>query len=262
MMINGNKRARAGVAAALGLGVFLLGSNSFAEDSAPAAAAPAAAPPATPATTPADPNAPAAATASEEAKPTEAKAEEPQEEKDYDEGVAGPLRFGPLFSVGVIRPFSIGLTAKYKRYLGFGVDYSFIPTLKLPFADAELSSYGIKGYGRFHPFKGAFYLQVGFGYQSSSGSINASGVVATGEVASPVVDIALGWFWTWKFGLGVGIQLGAGIPLGGTVTTTATGPTAAQAELDNQRQKVQDGLEIVGKIPLPQIDLLKIGFLF
>jgi len=246
MMIDGNKRVRAGVAAALALGVFLLGSNSFAADE-PAPAAPADGAPA--AAAPADPNAPAA---TEEAKPAE-----PQEEKDYDEGVAGPLRFGPLVSLGFIRPIGIGLTAKYKRYLGFGVDYSFVPSGMIPLGDSDFSSWSLKGYGRFHPFKGAFYLTLGIGYQTTSATLNSAGSSITGDISSPMITAGLGWFWTWKFGLGFGLELGATIPFGSSATVSATG-TAAAADLT----KVADTLDLIGKTPLPQIELIKLGFLF
>lgn len=265
MMIHGNKRVRAGVAGVLALSVSLLASSAFAADPAPAAGAAPAAPaggaaPVTPAPgAPADAAKPADGTAPAATDTAAPKAdEEPKEEKDYDEGIAGPLRFGPLVSLGVPRTVGLGITAKYKRYLGFGIDYSFIPTGLLPLGEVDFSSWSFKGYGRFYPFKGAFYLSLGLGYQTTSVSYGTGANAIEASIGAPMVTAALGWFWTWKMGLGFGLELGATIPFSSSSEFSGPGILSDAKGLKD----VTDTLDLIGSTPLPQIELIKLGFLF
>src|SRR5262245_8994388 len=60
--------------------------------------------------------------------PAPVEADKPAAEADTG-GIFGPVRIGPLAGASLPRPVSLALFLKYKRAIGVGLEYSFLPTM-------------------------------------------------------------------------------------------------------------------------------------
>jgi hypothetical protein len=202
------------------------------------------------------------------------------------------VRVGAL--VGLIalpRPLEAELLVKFKDTVGLGAQYSMVPTITFPGKDSKIEMWAIQGIVRWFPWSGSFYLGAGFGSQTfkasmSSTSTQTLGIVTssgtletTADASTLFVSPQLGWLWTWGSGLTLGLNAGVQIPLSSPpgATTTFNGvPVVASCagipaalcdqNLANTAASNADSLgsvtNIIAKIPLPNIDLLKIGFFF
>ena len=201
--------------------------------------------------------------------PTEGAAPDPA-------AVGGPIEpadpyagfhMGPVLSLGLPRLLGAGLVARLGKYVSLGVNYQVLPKMKLPIYSATASSFLIDVFGRVHPFGGAFYVSFGGGYQETHGSASAGAVGAEGEISSPVLTTSLGWFWMWNDGFGIGFEpLGLSIPVGaGKSSAKLTGDQTlieAASEYTDMKQQVDDTVDQIGKYPVPQFNLVRIGVLF
>jgi hypothetical protein len=177
------------------------------------------------------------------------------------------FRMGPMLSLGLPRLLGVGLIARVGKYVSVGVNYQVLPKMKLPIYSATATSFLIDGYGRLHPFGGAFYLSFGAGYQSTRGTATAGSIGAEGEISSAVLTASLGWFWMWNDGFGIGFEpLGLSVPVGaGNSSTRLTGDKTlvdAATEYSDLKQQVDDTVEQIGKYPVPQFNLVRMGLLF
>ncbi|MFO0675260.1 MAG: hypothetical protein U0169_01920 [Polyangiaceae bacterium] len=177
------------------------------------------------------------------------------------------FRVGPVLSLGIPRMLGAGLLARLGKYVSLGVNYQVLPKMKLPIYSATATSFLVEGYGRLHPFGGAFYLSFGGGYQETFGTASAGAVGAEAELKSAVLTASIGWFWQWNDGFGIGIEpLGLSIPVGSRdATATLVGDpdvVSAANEYTDIRQQVEDTVDQIGKYPVPQFNLVRIGLLF
>jgi hypothetical protein len=186
------------------------------------------------------------------------------------------VRVGAL--VGLIslpRPIEAELMGKFWSSVGLGVQYSMIPTITFPGKDAKVSLNAIQGVLRWFPFKGAFYLGTGVGYQSFKASMSDGPLEISSDASAAFVSPQIGWLWMWKSGLALGLNFGAQIPFASdpAVTTLYNGaplppaPTALIGQEtitkgNDMTDQVHTVAKLVGKTPLPNIDFLKIGFFF
>ena len=183
---------------------------------------------------------------------------------------------GILLGIGFLRP-SGEIAVKITDYVAVGGQYSMLPEFDIPGFDAKVGTSAIQGTLRVFPFGGAFYVGAAGGLQTLKVSKLDDDTKAEVDFSSPVVTPQVGWLWTWDSGFTIGLSLGAQIPFGkdpevksyyNGIEIPEDGPAPAgvpqeKADSANKtRGKVKDVAKLIGKTPLPQIDLLKIGFFF
>jgi hypothetical protein len=180
---------------------------------------------------------------------------------------------------------------KIKDTVGIGVAYGMIPTITFPGGDAKIQMHAIQGTLRWFPWSGSFYLGAGFGSQTLKATMTSSSTQTLNGVAIPgsletvanastlFVAPQLGWLWTWGSGFTLGLNAGVQIPLSsppgasstfngvpvpescGAIPAAACDPALAASATSNS-DSIGSVTKIVAKIPLPYVDLLKIGFFF
>jgi hypothetical protein len=231
----------------------------------PSEAAPVPPPEATP---PPAPPPPAAAPPTPPAPPPAAYDDHDKEEAKC---AFGELCVGPVITLGVINPIGFGAHARYGKYVGFGLDYQFLPKITVGDAAAGWSLFTVEG--RLYPLGGAFWVGAGFGYQTFSASVTAHSMSAgdlglKGTLGMPAIKLGLGLMG--HDGFVMGIDLAANIPLGGSKVSfgNLTGPAASTPEGMMMSADLHDKIDKAAKkavklIPvIPQINLIRIGYLF
>ena len=185
----------------------------------------------------------------------------------------------PAILVGLIafpRPIEVEALIKVRRTLALGVQYSVLPTLSLPDDAASLQLDAAQGTFRWFPFGGVFYLGGGFGYQrlraSIGQTIDGGGLRVVADMSTFFVSPQLGWLWFTHSGFSIGLNLGVQIPFprepnvdvtyGGQPLPSQGAPANVASAADNDRKQVADVARVIMRYPIPNIDLLKIGFAF
>jgi len=190
-------------------------------------------------------------------------------------GDADGVRIGLMIGLITIpRPAQAELTAKLGRHLAIGAQYSVLPDITPPGFDAGLKLAAYQAVARYFPFGGSFYIGSGFGYQQFKASLGHTDTT-TGDRSEVSCDMSgmfvspqLGWLWVWKSGMALGLNIGAQIPIpkDPVVTATINGvvipESASDDDTNDMRDKVRTIAKLVSKYPVPNIDLLKIGFFF
>jgi hypothetical protein len=153
--------------------------------------------------------------------------------------------------------FGVGLEAKFLNLVGVGVDYNAFPTVKLGDVKAGYSDLSFNA--RVFPWKGSFYLGAAVGSRSfmAKASDSFSGQEIKVEVKSAYVAPELGWRFVWSSGFFMGIDLGYQIVI--SPKTTLTLPPIASVD-PTAKKNVEDAGNQIGKIGLPIISLLQVGF--
>jgi len=195
--------------------------------------------------------------------PKEAVAADSEEkQKKHKTFSAGPF----ITLVTLPRPFSFGAESKWIDLLGLSASYGFLPQITLSSVSLKISGYDVRF--KIYPFRGSFFLGVGYGKQSFTGSStqDISAVSTTVNVTQDNTFIApqMGWNWVWNSGLFMGVDLG--VQLSMSHTTTVTDNVNALIQLTPQyaqmRSDIIKNADLIGKTPLPLLTLIKIGYLF
>ena len=174
-------------------------------------------------------------------------------------GLLPGMVIGPkLHLIGV--PPGFGLEARVANTFSFSVDYVLVPTIKIPGAEgaeAKLSWGDFSGAARWHPWHASFYLGAAVGSRSfkASAKDSASTATAKAEVTSTYLAPEIGWRWIWGNGFFLGMDLGYQIIL--SKKSTLDLPTGVTSQ--NQKD-VTDAADQIGKIGLPILSLLQIGW--
>lgn len=184
----------------------------------------------------------------------------------------------PAILVGIIslpRPIEVEALVKVRRTLALGIQYSVLPTLSLPDDAASLQLDAAQGTFRWFPFSGAFYVGSGFGYQrlraSIGQTIDGGGLRVVADMSTFFISPQLGWLWITHSGFSIGISLGVQVPFprDPSVDVTYNGqplpsgsPSSVTSAADNDKKQVEDVARVIMRYPIPNIDLLKIGFAF
>jgi hypothetical protein len=183
-----------------------------------------------------------------------------------------PFRVGALVGlVSIPRPINVEFSLKPNAFVGLGVGFSMLP--EVTFEDVSSKMIAFNAVGRIFPFQGAFYLGLGAGLQNIAveGEDTIDGEPYTGSVDHSAFFLTpqVGWLWIWDSGLALGLNVGVQIPITSTpdvrvrdasgqeVDPNDVGPEAVELHED-----ASDVAEYLGKLPLPAVDLLKIGFYF
>jgi hypothetical protein len=177
------------------------------------------------------------------------------------------------------RPIQVEATYRGLDWLALSAQLSMLPDLTVPGADASLQLRAYQGIARWFPFKGSFFLGSGLGYQTFKASLGKTvdngKLIVTADMSGLFVSPQLGWLWVWQSGFALGLSLGVQIPLPKEPGVPATyngqpvpaQPTAAVSqevidEANDAKETVRTLARLVNKYPIPNIDLLRIGFFF
>jgi hypothetical protein len=194
--------------------------------------------------------------------------------------------WGLTFSVGVPHPLWLGVdwlaSPKFTLELGAG-------GLSVPFKSADGSSVnlGISAIdlrGRWHPWAGAFFLGAALGFQrvhgtatepiayTQSGITQTVNVTADGTINAAYVTPQFGWMWVFSGGFTLGFDFGILVPISprtqiDLVADSALGNTAidivrSTASYQELESRVDDVGNRVGKLNLPYVTVLKLGWMF
>jgi hypothetical protein len=133
---------------------------------------------------------------------------------------------------------------------------------------------------RWHPWDGAFFLGLMLGGQNLSAEAHSNIEVASVsipvraslKVGSPYLTPHLGWIWELRTGLTLGVELGWQIPVGANpeLTLAIDDPTLEgyleqvqqTAAYQKLRQDIESVAERLGKVGLPYVTALRIGWAF
>ncbi len=150
--------------------------------------------------------------------------------------------------------FSLGIS-----YGGF--DSKLDSDKKLSFKNYELR-------GRWHPFMGSFFLGLGYGKQNlkvdASKSISSVNVTYNFDIESSYVFPHMGWFKVFDSGFTYGFDFGVISPSGVKTKTSSNAPTSVQSstEYTDFKKSAEDAGNKLGKVSLPYLGLVKLGWLF
>lgn len=180
----------------------------------------------------------------------------------------GDFVVGPyLTAVAIPRPVSFGVEAKWKDLVGVSGAYGFFP--QLTFKDVKLKITGYDFRLKIYPFRGAFFLGVGMGSQTFTGSMTKtiSTIATTGTIVQDNSFIAphMGWNWTWDSGFFMGLDLGVQLSMSrkNTFSSDVTNTTVtSSAEYTTLQADILKQADLIGKTPLPLLTLIKIGYFF
>jgi hypothetical protein len=178
------------------------------------------------------------------------------------------LCFGPMVTLGAIAPLGVGAHLRYGRYLGFAVDYQFLPT-RIDIAATSSTWSLITVEGRVYPFGGIIFFSGGFGYQNFAATARqmtpVGPVYLSGSLGMPAIKLGFGVMGENGFVLGA--DIGFNVLLGHEKVhfDTPSGPGAAyqygalglQAEIDEMADNAMDTIPII-----PQVNLIRMGYLF
>lgn len=188
-----------------------------------------------------------------------------EESYGKENGVLGPVTFGPKFTVAVPQVLKFGVEAKFLNIVGLSFDYGFLPSIS--YNDVAMKVNGWTIAGRFFIFQRALFIGVGFGQQDLAGSqtdtVLGESVTATATFSQTFLAPHIGWRWTGSDGLYFGMELGVQFPLSysSTVTTNNaalnSNPTVQQMIADSQAQA-----DKYGHSPLPWLGLFTVGYYF
>jgi hypothetical protein len=186
--------------------------------------------------------------------------------RNFGNFVVGPY----ITAVTLPRPFSFGAEAKWLDLFGASTSYGFLPQLKISSVTVKLTGYDVKF--KFYPFRGAFFLGVGMGSQTFTGSMTQTMTVATvptsitATVAQKNSFIApeMGWNWTWDSGFFFGMELGVQLSSSHATTVTTNADPLVQLTPDYiaLQKNITDKADLFAKLPLPLLTLIKIGYFF
>jgi hypothetical protein len=194
---------------------------------------------------------------------------------------AAPLpRFG--LTLGIItlpRPIEVEATWRAFDALAVSAQYSMLPDLTAPGGSAKLQLRAFQGVARWFPFGGSFFVGSGLGYQTFKASLSKTvqnGMLTTeADLSGVFISPQLGWLFVWRSGFALGITLGAQVPLPKDPVATSTyngqkvpdQPGAGfSQEVVDQSNDNKDTVTTLGKLankyPIPNIQLLRLGFFF
>lgn len=121
---------------------------------------------------------------------------------------------------------------------------------------------------RYHPWSSAFYIGLGAGNHTvkadKTENVQGTMVRAEAEVKASYVTPQIGWIAMWDSGFTLGFQLGALIPSSTNTSFTSNAPTALQTTTDylNLKKDVEDNGDKFGKMTVPYVSLLRVGWMF
>lgn len=201
-----------------------------------------------------EPPAPAseASHAARGARPTEATS-------SNEEGLLGPVRLGVVAGVAFPRPVAVEGMLKVRDLVSIGLEYSVLPPVTVSGFRASL--YAVDVDVCVFPFRGGFFLGMNAGKQhfdTTGSAVLPAGLGTTPEQITAdtwFVGARIGYLRTWKSGFTLGMDAGAQIPVAASFANTVP----MQVPIS---QTATDVSHVIGKNVLPNVNLLRVGYLF
>lgn len=177
-----------------------------------------------------------------------------------EKGPLGDFRVGATAGLGLPSPISGQLLGKYKNIVGLNAEYGFLPQLSL--GSVQVSQHMADFSVHLYPFKGAFFVGLGLGFQNltASSQVTQQGVTGTAQASVDTVFISprLGFLHRFDFGLAIGMDVGVQLPVSGS--TTFSGQSGGvQLPVPKDASDVTDTIR---KTPVPILHLLQLGYVF
>jgi hypothetical protein len=175
-------------------------------------------------------------------------------------GVLPGILIGPKLSLIALPTPSLGVEAKGLGMFGASVDLGYLPMTSVGGqGNAKIGFTNISATARVFPFAGSFFLGAGLGSRTfkAEASDTATGLTAKAEVSSVYIAPQLGWRWIWESGFFMGVDLGWQFVVSHKLTLTT--PIGANPQ---DIKDVQDASDTVGKVGLPILGLLQLGWFF
>jgi hypothetical protein len=178
----------------------------------------------------------------------------------HDDGGEGGVRVGVLGGLGFPRPLALEAVVGLGRRVMVGAEYSFLPSVTI--SSVKTRMWAGAADLRVFPFGGAFFVGMRAGYQSVTAettlsAANVGSYTESADVGTWFVNPRIGFLWTMK-PFAIGIDAGVQIPLSTTVSRSSLLALAAPS-VDAQ---VSGYADMLGRTPLPTIDLLRLGLVF
>lgn len=170
------------------------------------------------------------------------------------------------------RLLSAGIEGRIWDTFGLSFQTSVFPMLSYQSISAKLTGSEIRP--RWYPFKGAFFVSVGFGSFGVKGSktetIQGESVEVIGDVSVSTISPSIGWTWGAKnrgffYGMDIGIQLNSNTKTVVSSSTNSAAIIAAQQFIDLKGEvenKAKDAIDPFTKYPFPVLGLVKFGWMF
>jgi hypothetical protein len=191
------------------------------------------------------------------------------------------FRWGPSLLLGIPHPVGLSVDGRIDGEWSVGI---FAGGLGISPRNSDgnvrLSIGGLDLRGRWHPWRGAFFLGAMLGGQTLSGvatrtyDISGQDVPATLrlDIKSAYFTPHLGWLWMKESGFTIGFELGWQIPSNprSELGLTIDDPTyasyldqvkATQAYRDLER-KVEDLTRPLGLLSFPYVTVIRLGWVF
>ncbi len=176
----------------------------------------------------------------------------------------------PGFSFGILATlfgfptvFRGAIEVKYNNLLGLSFEYGRIPTIAFAGVSVGYDSWSVTG--KVFPFKKAMFLALGVGQLAFGGSrtqiFSSQSTTASLTVVNTFVNPHIGWRWISKRGLVFGMEVGVQIPIA-TVTRPLqnSNPLVSASDLESLRAEIDEQAQRFGRIPLPWLAALQIGY--
>jgi hypothetical protein len=163
---------------------------------------------------------------------------------------------GPSISLAIPTP-SVGVEAKLANLVGASFDYGFVPEVSIQDVKLQLSSW--RAGAKLYPFRGRFFLGVGYGSRTFTArkTVTAEGATESGElkVTSTYLAPELGWRFVWRSGFFMGLDFGWELVLRSSARLDLSAAFSA-----SDRKDLDDLEKRIGKAGLPEIGLVRLGW--
>lgn len=192
----------------------------------------------------------------------------PQPAEKATEPTTGSHHFGFHGSVEIPHPLNYGLNYVHSSGL-FSAEFS-MGTYKQKIQDVDAKLENMEIGLRWHPWKGSFFLGMLLGQHTVTATKTESvtgvgSVTGTAKVKADYLTPHIGWMWGMEGGgFFGGFEIGYQSPMNAKVEYNDNAPAGATLipDYNKFRKDVQDEGEKYGKLGLPYLALLKIGWLF
>ncbi len=181
---------------------------------------------------------------------------------------AGSHHFGLHGSLGVPHPLNYGLNYIHSSGL-FSAEFS-MGSFKHKIQDVDAKLENMEIGLRWHPWRGSFFVGMLLGQHTVTATktetvTGIGSVTGTAKVKADYLTPHVGWMWGMEGGgFFGGFEIGYQSPMNAKVEYNDNAPAGATlfSEYNEFRKDVQDQGEKYGKMGLPYLALLKIGWLF
>ena len=173
------------------------------------------------------------------------------------QGAIPGILLGPKLNLVALPP-GIGLEAKLLgNSLGLSLDLGLVPSVTI--SNASDSWIDLNLGARYYPWRARFYVGAAVGGRSFSATATdtAKNLQAKATVTSFYLAPEIGWKFVWDGGFFLGIDLGYQIII--SANTTLDIPSGVDPA---KSKNVTDAADKIGKIGLPVLTLLQLGYFF